>query len=54
MLRKSNVETGGCSKKKNEGREQRKELEKNATYIANMKIFIERGEESREEKDGEG
>lgn len=27
MLRKSNVETEGCSKKKNEGREQRKELE---------------------------
>lgn len=46
--------TGGCSKKQNEGKEQRKELLRNATYIANMKIFTDRGEESREEKDGEG
>lgn len=37
-------------KGKNEGREQRKELERNATDIANMTIFSERGEESREEK----
>lgn len=54
MLRESNVETGGCSERKNEGREQRRELERNATYIANMTIFSERGEESREGKDGEG